>query len=57
MIDQVKTLVPTVSPVIVETEELGVVITPLPETFIHTPVPAPGEFPAIVAVPAVTQTV
>ncbi len=57
LIDQVNTLVPTVSPVMVVTGEVGVVITPLPETFIHTPVPTPGAFAAIVAVGDEIQTV
>lgn len=57
VIDQVKTLVPAVNPVIVVTGEEGVVITPLPETFIHTPTPVTAGFPAIVTEPVLRQIV
>ena len=56
-IDQVKTLVPAVSPVIVEVGDNELVITPEPETFTHTPMPAVGVFAVIVTLPVVTQTV
>ena len=52
-----KTLVPAVSPVMPDVGELGVVIVPGPEIFVHKPVPTAGAFAAIVAVPALTQTV
>lgn len=55
--DHVSTVVPTVSPVIVEVGEREFVIVPGPETFIHLPVPTTGLFPASVAVPAETQMV
>ena len=55
--DHVSTVVPTVSPVIVEFGELGLVITPGPETFTQRPVPTAGVFPANKAEPLVTQTV
>ena len=52
------TLVPAgAKPVIVVTEEAGVVITPAPEIFVQTPTPTTGAFAAIVAVGAETQTV
>lgn len=57
LIDQVNTVVPTVSPVIVDAGFVGVVIVPGPETFTHRPVPLTGLFPASNALPAVTQTV
>lgn len=57
VIDQVKILVPTVRPVIVEPGEEGLVIAPLPETNVQTPVPVTAVFAAMVAVPAVTQMV
>ncbi len=56
--DQVNTLVPTISPVMVVIGEVGVVITPLPETFIQTPViGAVIVFAAMVAVGAEIQIV
>jgi hypothetical protein len=55
--DQVSTVVPTVSPVIVEAGLVGVVIVPGPETFTQRPLPTRGVFPARVAVPTETQTV
>lgn len=57
LIDHVNTVVPTVSPVIVEFGSSEFVITPGPETFIHLPIPFTGLFPANKAEPAVTQTV
>ncbi len=44
------TFAPTVKPVIVVVGESEFVITPLPETNVHTPEPTPGKLAAIVAV-------
>lgn len=55
--DQVSTVVPTVSPVIVELGFVGVVIVPGPETFTQSPLPTTGVFPARFAEPTETQTV
>lgn len=57
LIDQVSTVVPTVSPVIVELGLVGDVIVPGPETFTHKPLPTTGVFPESVAFPTETQTV
>ncbi len=57
VIDQVKTLVPTVSPVMVVLGFPGVLIAPLPETFIQTPPPVTAGLAAIVAVGEETQIV
>lgn len=51
------TVVPTVSPVIVVFGEVGVVIVPGPDTFVHRPVPTAGAFPDRLAEPAETQIV
>ncbi len=55
LIDQVNTVVPTVSPVIVDAGFVGVVIVPGPEIFTHKPVPLIGLLPASKALPTVTQ--
>ncbi len=55
--DQVKTLVPAVNPVICDVGEVGVVIAPLPETKTQRPVPLTGALAVMVAVPGVAQTV
>ena len=57
LIDHVNTVVPAVSPVMVEEGNNEFVITPEPETFIHAPVPAAATFPASVVEPVVTQMV
>ncbi len=56
-IDQVKTLCPTVNPVMVVVGESEFVITPLPETRIHVPTPAVGVLAVIATLPVLTQTV
>lgn len=56
-IDQVSTVVPTVSPVKVEFAVREFVMVPGPETFIQRPTPAVGVFPASVVEPVLTQTV
>ena len=56
-IDQVNTVVPTVNPVNVDVGESEFVIVPGPDTFIHSPTPAVGVFPAKVVEPVLTQTV
>lgn len=57
LIDHVKTVVPGVSPVIVELATREFVITPDPETFIHLPIPTPGMFPAKVVEPVLAHIV
>jgi hypothetical protein len=57
LIDQVRTVVPAVNPVMVLVAERELVIVPLPETFIHRPVPEVGMFPARVVDPVLTQIV
>mgnify|MGYP001592676019 CR=1 FL=1 len=57
LIDQVSTVVPTVSPVTVVLATSEFVMVPGPETFIQLPTPAPGTFPAKVTEPVVTQIV
>jgi hypothetical protein len=48
-------LVPVEIPVTAEVGEVGVVITPVPETKVHKPVPTTGVLP--VKVPLLTQIV
>lgn len=56
-IDQVSTVVPTVSPVSVELGSKEFVITPEPDILIHRPVPAVAVLPASVVEPVLTQMV
>jgi hypothetical protein len=57
LIDQVRTVVPTVNPVMVLEAERELVIVPGPETFIHLPIPKAGMLPARVVEPELTQMV
>ena len=41
-----KTFAPTVRPVTAEVAEFGLMIVPVPEISVHTPVPTAGTFPA-----------
>ncbi len=56
-IDQVSTVVPTVSPVNVDVGESEFVIVPGPDTFTQAPIPAVGVLPASVVDPVLTQIV
>lgn len=57
LIDQVNTLVPTVSPVIVVVGESELVITPEPETLIQVPIPEVAVLAFIVVEVLVAQSV
>ena len=57
VIDQVKTLVPTVNPVMVVVGDKELVITPLPEIFTHVPTPIAAALAVMVALGLVIQIV
>ena len=54
---QAKTLFPKPKPVTVVVGKSEFVITPVPETNVHAPVPTPGKFPFIVVVGEETHRV